>query len=142
MFNMLYSAVHRKEVSRLITEPEYPGMDDHFRYDVEEFFLFGERPVLPNGDLGPVEVRVSFYMDGLCWYELENSPIWKNVADHVRGHQKSHTHLRLLGPEDILAAASCNSQSGVFSRRKKALFDGYRCAFSSIRSLFQRLRKG
>ena len=55
----------------MIIEPEYPGMDDYFRYDVEKFFLFGERPVLPNGDLGPVEVRVSFYMDGLCWYELE-----------------------------------------------------------------------
>lgn len=123
-------------------EPEYPGMDEHFRYDVDEFYVFGKRPILPNGDLGPVEVRVSFYMDGLCWYELENSPIWKTVADHVLGHQKSHTHQRLLDPEDILAAASCNNQSGASSHRKTALFDGCQCVFSSIRSLFQRLRKG
>ena len=126
----------------MLIEPEYPGMDEHFRYDVDEFYVFGKRPVLPNGDLGPVEVRVSFYMDGLCWYELENSPIWQSVSDHVRGHQTARTHQQLPGLEWESASGAYSNQSAQRSRRRTAFSGGFRCAFSGIRNLFQRLCKG
>lgn len=119
-------------------EIEYPGMDEDFRYNVQEFTGFRDLPLLPDGRPEPREVRVSFYMDYLCWCELENSPIWSSVADHVRGHQTERNHMQLLTPSEIWAEAEYNDRSGHLTGRGKGVFDRFRRAFSSIRSLVDR----
>ena len=125
----------------MIIEETTPDMDNHFRYSVVTYNGFGRRSITAEDEAEPLEVRVSFYMDYPCWSELEKSPVWQSVADHVRGHQTERTHMQLLTPAEIWEAAAYNSRSGWWNRRRKWVSDGFRCVLSSIRNQFGRLYK-